>query len=272
MKEKISYYKGWNPLVLLPAFAACMAHIVLVAMLFAHNEPNESGFWPAVRGWLWGMFCFIFIMILPAAGIVCVTENDRPTVAYASKRWVRGIVSFAIVVGAGTFLTLTAALKSPNFKSFVDSLLLATSAFSLILLLAQISISLFIDSASKLEPERTSPTLGFFRSPMLALYGCLVLFLRQHQKLGAEIGEASFALLTLSSIALLWFEEDNSSIAERETIPLCAASLLWMVSALIANYAYASLASVTFVLPYLLYLLPLILLGIYYYVSSPEED
>jgi hypothetical protein len=44
-----------------------------------------------------------------------------------------------------------------------------------------------------------------------------------------------------------------------------------MVSALIANYAYASLASVTFVLPYLVYLLPLILLGFYYYVSAPEE-
>ncbi len=271
MKEKISYYKGWNPLIILPAFAACMAHIVLVAMLFAHDEPNESGFWPAVRGLLWIMFCYA-IVFLPAAGIACVADNDRPTVAYASKRWVRGIVSFAIMVGAGTFLALTAALKSPNFKSFVDSLLLATSAFSLVLLLAQISISLFIDSASKLEPERTSPTLGFLRSPMVGLYGCLVLYLRQHQKLGAEIGEASFALLTLSSIALLWFEENNSSIAERETIPLCAASLLWMVSALIANYAYASLASVTFVLPYLLYLLPLILLGIYYYVSSPEED
>jgi hypothetical protein len=271
MKEQISYYKGMNPLVSLPAFAAGMAHIVLVIMLFDHKAPNGSGFWQAILFVLWLLFCLYFLLILPVLGIVFVAKNDLPTLAYASKRWVRGMVSFAIATGIGTFLALTAALKSPNLKSVVDSLLLASSAFSVVLLLAHISISLLVDSASKLKPERTSPTSGFSRSPMLGLYGSLVLYLRQHQNLGAEIGEASFALLTLSSIALLWFEDPKTSISDRETIPLCIASLLWMVSAVIANYAYASLASVTFVLPYLVYFLPLILLGIYYYVSAPEE-
>ncbi len=272
MKEKISYYKGMNPLVVLPAFAAFTAHIVLVIMLMGHMQSDERGFWPAVGHVLIFILCVYVLLPMPFFVLGSMATNDRPVVAYASKRWVRGIVSFAIATGVGTFLALTAALKSPNLKSVVDSLLLATTAFCLVLLLAHISISLFIDSTSKLKPERDSPTLGFSRSPMVGLYGCLVLFLRQHQKLGSEIGEASFALMTLSGIALLWFEDPKTSIAEREIIPLCTASLLWMVSAIIANYAYASLASVTFVLPYLLYLLPLILLGIYYYVSSPEED
>jgi hypothetical protein len=271
MKEKIAYYKGWNPLVILPAVAGCTAHVVLAIMLFDHMDPTESGFWSAILYISRLIFC-LFLLITPVTVFVLIAEDDQPTFAYTSKRWVRGIVSFAIVIGAGTFLTLTATLKSPNLKSVVDSFLLAASAFSLVLLLAHISISLLVDPASKLKPERSSPTLGFSRSPMLGLYGCLVLFLRQHQGLGAEIGEASFALLTLSSIAFLWFEDHKTSIGDRETIPLCTASLLWMASALIANYAYASLASVTFVLPYLVYFLPLILLGFYYYVSDPEDN
>jgi hypothetical protein len=271
MKEKIAFYKGMNPLILLPAFAAYTAHIVLAIMLVDHIKPVERGFWPAIGFSLVILFFLFLLLPMPLFALALIADDDRPTVAYASKRWVRGIVSFAIASGAGAFLALTAALDSPNLKSVVDSLLFATSVFSLVLLLAHIAVSIFNETASKLKPERSSPTIGFYRGPLLALYGCLVLFLRQHQKIGAQTGEASFALLTLSGIALLWFENDKTSIADRETIPLCVASLLWMVSALIANYAYESLASVTFVLPYLVYLLPLILLGFYYYVSAPEE-
>jgi hypothetical protein len=272
MKEKIAFYKGMNPLVLLPAFAAYTAHIVLVIMFFAHIKPVERGFWPAVGTILMVITFLLLFLPMPLFALTLIADNDRPTVAYASKRLVRGIVSFAITAGAGAFLALTANLNSPNLKAVVDSLLFATAVFSLVLLLAHIAVSLFNETASKLKPERSSPTIGFYRGPLLALYGSLVLFLHQHQKISAETGAASFALLTLSGIAVLWFEDNKTSIAERETIPLCAASLLWMVSALIANNAYASLASVTFVLPYLVYLLPLILLGIYYYVSAPEED
>ncbi len=254
MKEKISYYKGWNPLIALPAFAACAAYLVL-AIIFL-----------SVGDILLYIFHLLPLCVAPIFFIIC-----KPGVAYASKLWVRGIVSLAIVLGVGTFLVITSPIKNPEFKTVVDSLLLAISVFSLVLLLAHIAVSRFNETASKLKPERSSPRV-IAPFTLQALYGALVLFLRHHQKVGAETGEASFALLTMSGIAFLWFEEDNSSIAERETIPLCAASLLWMLSALIANYAYASLASVTFVLPYLLYLLPLILLGIYYYVSSPEED
>ena len=79
-------------------------------------------------------------------------------------------------------------------------------------------------------------------------------------------------MFTISAISLLWFEDKKTGMADREIIPLCTASILWICSALVANYAYASLASVTFALPYLVYFLPLILLGFYYYVTAPEES
>jgi hypothetical protein len=71
---------------------------------------------------------------------------------------------------------------------------------------------------------------------------------------------------------MLWFEDHKTSVARREITPLCVTSIIWMGCALVANYAYASLASVTFALPYLVYFLPLILLGFYYYVTAPEES
>jgi hypothetical protein len=103
---------------------------------------------------------------------------------------------------------------------------------------------------------------------------CLSLALYQHNldKVFFDAGESRFFLFTVGAIALLWFEDKASGIADREIIPLCTASILWIVSALIANYAYTSLASVTFVLPYLVYFLPLIFLGFYYYISAPEEN
>ena len=270
MKEKISYHKGDNPLVLLPTIAACAAHLVLVMTLCGHLAPKERGFWTLVII-LVLVFCSFFLIAMPAILIATALEYSEPAVVYVSKRTVRGVVSVAIASGLITLLIVTSSLTKPELKNFVDSLLLATSVSSAVLLTAHIAISLFQEATSKIKPSRDTQSKGSFLSPLLGLYGCLVLFLKQEQKIAAETGVASLALLTLCGISLLWFEEKKTSIADREIIPLCAASLLWMVSAFIANYAYASLASVTFVLPYLLYLLPLILLGIYYYVSSPEE-
>ena len=272
MKEKIVYYRGTNPLVAIPAFSACTAHLVLVIKLLDQPNPTSRGFGDIVGSICFCLF-FIFLLFLPLFGIFNILINeDEPTVAYASKQWVRGIVSLAIVLGVGTFLMITAALRSPELKTVVDSLLLATSVFSLVPLIAHIALSLFVETTSKLKPERSSPHMGFFYSPLMGLYGCLVLFLRQHQKISTETGEASFALLTLSGIAFLWFEDRKTSIADREIVPLCLTSILWMGSALLANYAYGNLASVTFALPYLVYFLPIILLGFYYYVSAPEES
>lgn len=270
MKEKITYYKGTNPLVALPAFAACTAHLVLVIKFFIYNDAPENPW-----GFLATMFNFLISCCLlfgPVFLLGCVSENDEPTVAYVGKRLVRGIVSLAIALGVGALMVITAAIKNPEFKNFLDSALLATSVISLILLLTQIAVSVFNETTSKLKPERSTPNLGLFRVPFLGLYACLILFLWRHHKLDAETGEACFAIFTLSGIAFLWFEDHKKSIADREIIPLCTTSILWIGSGLLAHFAYANLASLTFVLPYLIYLLPLILLGFYYYVTAPVED
>jgi cytochrome bd-type quinol oxidase subunit 2 len=167
-----------------------------------------------------------------------------------------------------------ASLKKPTFSTTVSSLCYALSAFGVILLFVHFMIALCGDVPAKIKPDRKSQPSCVFLSPLVGLISCLSLALYQHNqdKVGVDAGESRFFLFTVGAIALLWFEDKASGIADREIIPLCTASILWIGSALLANYAYASLASVTVVLPYLVYFLPLILLGFYYYISAPEES
>jgi hypothetical protein len=166
------------------------------------------------------------------------------------------------------------SLEKPSFSSIVSSACYAFAMVGVILLVAQFVIVISVDIPAKAKPARINQPQSMIFSLLAGAMSCLCLGLYQHKRelLSLDRGESLFFVFTVSAISLLWFEDKETGMADREIIPLCTTSILWMVSALVANYAYASLASVTFVLPYLVYFLPLILLGFYYYVTAPDES
>jgi hypothetical protein len=272
MKENIIQYKGTNPLIGIPATLTAFVYLLsIVAMV--------PIMWPEERGWSGGIkviFIFIFVIASTAIPSAFYIESrvSSPATIYACKRTVRATVALASLSGITFLLFILTSLKKPTFSTAVSSLCYALSAFGVILLLAHFMIALCGEVPSKIKPDRKSQPGCVFLSPVVGLISCLSLALYQHNQsdVGVDAGESRFFLFTIGAIALLWFEDKTSGIADREIIPLCTASILWIGSALLANYAYASLASVTFVLPYLVYFLPLIFLGFYYYISAPEES
>lgn len=272
MKEDIIRYKGTNPLIGIASCLTAVAYLISVMTIIPMMWPTEDGF----KGFFGGLFTLfmIFSAIMVPIGFLNEPLRSKPAVIYANKRTVRATVTLASLMGMALLLLLLASSKNPTFSTTVSSLCYALSAFGLILLLAHFTITFFGEVTAKIKRDRKSQPLLVYLSPIVGLLSCLSLALYQHMpnKVSAEAGESRFFLFTIGAIAMLWFEDESTGIAEREIIPLCAASILWIVSALVANYAYASLASVTFVLPYLVYFLPLILLGFYYYVTAPEES
>jgi len=272
MKENIIQYKGTNPLIGIPATLIVVAHLLSIVAIVPATWPEEGGWSGGIdklfMAIFWGFFFFFPFSFLSVDLVI------SPGTIYASKRTVRATVVLASLSGMAFLLFILASSKKPAFLTTLSSLCYALSAFGVILLLAHFMIALCGEVPAKIKPDRNSQPWCVFLSPVVGLISCLSLALYQHNqfKVGVEAGESRFFLFTVGAIALLWFEDKASGIAEREIIPLCTASILWILSALIANYAYTSLASVTFVLPYLVYFLPLIFLGFYYYISAPEEN
>ena len=267
MKEKVIQYKGDNPLVGLPALSFILTHLLLILLIWTDVWDKKDG---------WEYFFFI-VSTIWFSGMVCgmaynLGRDCKPCIVYASKRLIRLSVTATVLLGGLLLLSLLASQKAPSFQGTVSAILYVSTFIGAILLSIQFFVVLFFDTPAKIKPDRSGQCMSAFLSPATGGVSCIVLGMYQNNIIPTEIGESSFMVITVSSISLLWFEDQKTGMADREIIPLCTASILWIVSALVANYAYASLASVTFVLPYLVYFLPLILLGFYYYVSAPEES
>jgi len=267
MKETVIQYKGNNPLVGLPALSFILTHLLLILLIWTHA-------WDKMDGWEY--FFFIVYTIWISSMLYGVAYNlgpdCKPCIVYASKRMIRLSVTATVLLGGLLLLSLLASQKAPSFQGTSSAILYVSTFIGAILLSIQFLVVLFFDTPAKIKPERSGQCGYAFLSPVAGGVSCIILGMYQNNKIPTEIGESSFMMITVSSISFLWFEDQKTGMADREIIPLCTASILWIVSALVANYAYASLASVTFVLPYLAYFLPLILLGFYYYVTAPEES
>jgi hypothetical protein len=272
MKEDITRYKGTNPLIGIPAIIGVVAYIILVLTLIPAFWPEDTSGWE--RFFLGLYFVMMFGFALGFITWIVETVTDEPCIIYASKKVVRAIVAIACLSGIAILLVMLTSLAKPSFSSTVSAACHALALFGVILLLAQSVIAISSDAPAKAKVDRTHQSKSLIYSPLVGAISCLCLGLYQHKReiFSLDRGEALFFVFTVSAISLLWFEDKKTGIADREIIPLCTASMLWIVSALVANYAYASLASVTFVLPYLVYFLPLILLGFYFYVTAPEES
>jgi hypothetical protein len=272
MKEEIVQYKGTNPLIGIASSLTAVAYLLSVMTIIPMMWPTEDGF----KGFFQGIFTLFLLLLFIGMPFTLVGDGlySRPAILYATKRTVRATVMFASLMGIAFLLFLLASSKNPTFTTTVSSLCYALSAFGAILLLAQFTITLISDVHAKTKPDRKSQPLCAYLSPIVGMLSCLSLALYHHKQdmVSVEAGESRFFLFTIGAIAILWFEDHETSIAGREITPLCVTSILWIGSALLSNYAYASLASVTFALPYLVYFLPLILLGFYYYVTAPEES
>lgn len=250
------------------AVAYYLSVITVIPMMW----PTEDGF----KGFF-GALIVTLILLGAVVWPIALIDNplrSKPAVIYANKRTVRTTVTLGSLTGMAILLFLLASSKNPTFSTTVSSLCYALSAFGAILLLAHFTIALGGEVTAKIKRDRQSQPSIIYLSPIIGLISCLSLALYQHvpNKVSAEAGASRFFLFTIGAIAMLWFEDESTGMADREIIPLCTASILWIVTALVANYAYAGLASVTFLLPYLVYFLPLILLGFYYYVTAPEES
>lgn len=273
MKEDITRYKGTNPLIGIPASIGVATYVILVLTLIAALWPERSSGWDTfflILFVLYLSFCAVGLSIQIGASFTHV----EPCIIYASKKGIRVTVAIACLTCLVLLLFMLNVSNKPSFAATISSLCYALAFFGVILLLAQFVIAISVDVPAKAKIDRTHQPKSLLYSPLVGATGCLCLGLYQHMPkiLSLDRGEALFFVFTVSAISLLWFEDKKAGMADREIIPLCTASVLWIVSALVANYAYASLALVTFVLPYLVYFLPLILLGFYYYVSAPEES
>ena len=279
MKEDINRYKGTNPLVGIPFNLGYLSHaifILTVAISFL-SDLNQTG-WKGALAVIITYIVGLFSIAAPL-GIRDMLEDkyfnySEPCTIYASKRWVRSIVVFSSVMGAALMLSLLTIQTAPTLSSSVSSTCYGLSLFGVILIIAQTIIPMTTEVPTKMKPDRKNQPNIVYLSPFFGGIACTCISVYKHvpSLLSTDIGASLSFLLTVSAISLLWFEDKKSGMADWEIIPLCTASILWIVSALVANYAYASLASVTFVLPYLVYFLPLILLGFYYYVTAPEES
>ena len=279
MKEDITRYKGTNPLVGIPFNLGYLSHaiFILTVVISFLSDLNQTG-WKGALAFIITYIVGLFSIAAPL-GIRDMLEDkyfnySEPCTIYASKRWVRSIVVFSSVMGAALMLSLLTIQTAPTLSSSVSSTCYGLSLFAVILIIAQTIIPMTTEVPTKMKPDRKNQPNIVYLSPFFGGIACTCISVYKHvpSLLSTDIGASLSFLLTASAIALLWFEDKKAGMADREIIPLCTASILWIVSALVANYAYASLASVTFVLPYLVYFLPLILLGFYYYVTAPEES
>lgn len=279
MKEDITRYKGTNPLVGIPFKLGYLSHAILVltvaiSFLSDLNQTGWKGALAFIIIYVVGLFAFLAPLGIRDMLKDRNLHHPEPCTIYASKRWVRSIVVFSSVMGASLMLSLLTIQAAPTLSSSVSATCYGLSLFGAILVIAQAIVAMTTEVPTKMKTDRKSQPLFVYSSPFFGAIACICISAYKHvpSLLSTDIGTSLSFLLTVSAISSLWFEEKNTGMADREIIPLCTASILWMVSALVANYAYASLASVTFVLPYLVYFLPLILLGFYYYVSAPEES
>ena len=280
MKEDITRYKGANPLVGIPFKLGYLSHVIfiLTVVISFLSDLNQTG-WKGALAFIITYIVGLFSITAPL-GIRDMLEDkynsnySEPCTIYASKRWVRSIVVFSSVMGAALMLSLLTIQTAPTLSSSVSSTCYGLSLFGVILIIAQTIIPMTTEVPTKMKPDRKNQPNIVYLSPFFGGIACTCISVYKHAPslLSTDIGASLSFLLTVSAISLLWFEDKKSGMADWEIIPLCTASILWIVSALVANYAYASLASVTFLLPYLVYFLPLILLGFYYYVSAPEES
>ena len=280
MKEDITRYKGANPLVGIPFKLGYLSHVIfiLTVVISFLSDLNQTG-WKGALAFIITYIVGLFSITAPL-GIRDMLEDkynsnySEPCTIYASKRWVRSIVVFSSVMGAALMLSLLTIQTAPTLSSSVSSTCYGLSLFGVILIIAQTIIPMTTEVPTKMKPDRKNQPNIVYLSPFFGGIACTCISVYKHAPslLSTDMGVSLSFLLTASAIALLWFEDKKTGMADREIIPLCTASILWIVSALLANYAYASLASVTFLLPYLVYFLPLILLGFYYYVSAPEES
>ena len=280
MKEDITRYKGANPLVGIPFKLGYLSHVIfiLTVVISFLSDLNQTG-WKGALAFIITYIVGLFSITAPL-GIRDMLEDkynsnySEPCTIYASKRWVRSIVVFSSVMGAALMLSLLTIQTAPTLSSSVSSTCYGLSLFGVILIIAQTIIPMTTEVPTKMKPDRKNQPNIVYLSPFFGGIACTCISVYKHvpSLLSTDIGASLSFLLTVSAISLLWFEDKKSGMADWEIIPLCTASILWIVSALVANYAYASLASVTFLLPYLVYFLPLILLGFYYYVSAPEES
>lgn len=272
MKEDIIRYKGTNPLIGIPASIGVAAYFVLVLTFItaAFQLEDASGRNPS-WGVFWGVL-WCLSLFGGALGLI-INVTDEPCIIYASKKGIRATVAIACLTCLALLLLMLNMSNKPSFAATINSLCYALALFGVILLLAQFVIAVSADVLAKVKVDRTHQPKSSIFSPLVGATSCLCLGFYQHAQkiISPDRGEALFFVFTVSAISLLWFEDKKTGMADREIIPLCTASILWIVSALVANYAYASLSSVTFVLPYLVYFLPLILLGFYYYVTAPDE-
>lgn len=272
MKEDIIRYKGTNPLIGIPAIIGVVAYVILVLTLIPAFWPKDTSGW---ESFFLGLY-FVMMFGFALGFITWIVESvtDEPCIIYAGKKRVRAIVAIACLSGIAILLVMLTSLAKPSFSSTVSAACYALALLGVILLTAQFVIVISGDIPAKAKPDRINQPHSFIFSFLAGATTCLCLGLYRHKPeiLSQDRGESLFFVFTISAISLLWFEDKKTGMADREIIPLCTASILWICSALVANYAYASLSSVTFALPYLVNFLPLILLGFYYYVTAPEES
>lgn len=266
MHEPVTHCKEGNPFVMIPASLS----IVAVTIAGLHGLKLT---WQSVDG----------ILAIPACAFVCLIVGG-PSHGFFSEFLFNGKTApntlyirtksariWLVLVAVASVVLLARALisiKNPDTLAVFSAGLSVLSLSACMLLLVQIVAAVTIDVPNKIKQERPDAGEGY----VCSVFGAIIASasLAFGAKGSFPLGYHVFSLLSMSSIALLWLENERFCIAEREVIPLAICSLAWMTATYGVCFFHEELVSISFAMPYFAYLAPISFLAAYYYITKPE--
>lgn len=267
MHEPVTHCKEGNPFVMIPA------SLSIVAATIAGFHGLKAT-WQGIDGF----------MAIPACIFVCVmvggashdffsrflfngktAANTLYIQTKSARIWLVIVLAASVVLLARELISL----KNPDVLATLSAGLFVLSLSASMLLLIQIVAAVTIDVPNKIKQERQDAGDGYVSSVFGAVIASASLAF--NAKGSFPLGDHAFLLFSLSSVALLWLENEQFCIAEREVIPLAICSLAWMTATFGAYFFYGELAGMSFAMPFFAYLAPISLLGAYYYITKPEK-
>lgn len=268
MHEPVTHCKEGNPFVSIPA-----GMISIVAgcscLQTVNSWPRQEGLFENVLAFILCIMTFVFIGFVFTILLLSIS-NMAPCTIYFRTKSVRVWLVISITASLALFAHLLAQIEKPGFFEILTTLFFVLSVFGCVLLTVNIFAALAIVVTDKIKPERKNIGESLLTSIAGAAVACVSLGF--HARGSYPIGGQIFLLSSVSSIAILWMEHRESCIADREITPLAMTSIAWMTATFAVKQYHAELSAISFATPYFIYLVPVGMLGAYYYITQPERS
>jgi hypothetical protein len=267
MHEPVTHCKEGNPFVMIPA------SLSIVAATIAGFHGMKAT-WQGIDGVMVIPACIfvgVIVSVVSQGFFIEFLFNGKtvPNTIYIQTKSARIWLVLVAVASVVLLARELMFLKNPDTLATFSAGLFALSLSACMLLLVQIVTAVTIDVPNKIKQERQDAGDGY----VFSVFGAVIasISLAFNAKGSFPLGDYAFLLFSLSSVALLWLENEQFCIAEREVTPLAICSLAWMTATFGVYFFYGELAGTSFAMPYFAYLAPISFLGAYYYITKPEK-